>query len=172
MFNRSNRTSISDIYSRTVVLIDATGSMGDTLEAVKTTVMKMFELLLMTMSSEGIPEGAFEMMIGLYRNYNSQDLVLEHTTFSSKPEVLRSWLKDHPISGGWGREAIEVALQFVNTKLSSEFVTQVIYINLTHWIFTFVILRIAADSHYIYIYITCDNILVYVIGNPDRRCTS
>ena len=127
MCNRSNRTSVSDIYSRTVVLIDATGSMGDTLEAVKTTVMKMFELLVMTMSSEGIHEGDFEMMIGLYRNYNSLDLVLEHTTFSSKPEVLRSWLKDHPISGGWGREAIEVALQFVNTKLSSENVTQVIY---------------------------------------------
>lgn len=93
---------MSDIYSRTVVLIDATGSMGSTLQAVKDTVMNMFDLLVQTLASKGIDEGAFEMMIGLYRNYNSLDKMFEHTSFSSKPDVLRSWLKDHPIDGGWG----------------------------------------------------------------------
>ena len=56
------------------------------------------------------------MQIVLYRNYNSDfDKILEISTFDNQGEVLKNFISKSQVSGGWGNEAIEVALQYVNT---------------------------------------------------------
>lgn len=56
------------------------------------------------------------MQLVLYRNYNSDvDKILEISTFDSQGEVLKNFISKSQVSGGWGNEAIEVALQYVNT---------------------------------------------------------
>ena len=76
--------------------------MGDTLQAAKDTVMNMFDLLVKTFDSQGLEEGCFEMMIGLYRNYSSREQVFVNSPFSSKPDTLRQWLQVNGIDGGQG----------------------------------------------------------------------
>ena len=84
------------------MLIDVTGSMGGTLQAVKDTVILIFNLLVEFLESQGYPEGCFEMMIGLFRNYNSGEDVFVHSDFSAQPKVLREFLEKYNAGAGSG----------------------------------------------------------------------
>ena len=55
------------------------------------------------------------MQIVLYRNYNSEhDQILETSTFDNQGQVLKNFITKSKVAGGWGNEAVEVALQYVN----------------------------------------------------------
>ena len=62
-------------------------------------------------------QGTFEVKAMVYRNYNSPaEQILESTAFESTPVNLKSFLNNVQASGGWGPEAIEVAMQAINKE--------------------------------------------------------
>jgi hypothetical protein len=102
--------------------------MTKTLEAVKTTVMKMFSDVETTLEAEGV-SGSFELLIGIYRNYNAPPHKLfDHSSWESEPQNLEQFMRDVRPEYGMGNEAIEVGLQFVNNNTSVGNITQVILI--------------------------------------------
>lgn len=120
--NQSHTTKYSEILTRTVCLIDATGSMHRTLHAVKVKVVDMFTEVLATLQAAEVP-GRFELMVGVYRSYNSYhpslDKLFLHSSWTAEPDVIQDFLSDpkcNAMEGDMidGFEAIEVALQFVN----------------------------------------------------------
>jgi hypothetical protein len=57
--------------SRTVLLMDATGSMSSLLSADKETVCTMFERASTVLAEKELPNDAFQMQFAVYRNYSS-----------------------------------------------------------------------------------------------------
>lgn len=56
------------------------------------------------------------MKIVLYRNYNSQpEDLLVFTPFDSQGDILKKFIQNSSVSGGWQNEAVEVALQYINS---------------------------------------------------------
>jgi GTP-binding protein EngB required for normal cell division len=114
--------------SRTIVLMDATGSMSRLLEKSKITVKTMFEQAYEVLKDEGF-ESAFELQFAVYRNYSSKaEMILQYSTWESKPENLRVFMDGIKTKGGQGNEAIEIGLSHVNAELQKGKVTQVILI--------------------------------------------
>lgn len=112
------------LLSRTVVAVDATGSMSATIEACKRTIMDMFREVNGTLK-EVRYGGTFELMICFYRNYSSRAELLVHSPWESDPNNLAAFMGDVRAGGGQGNEAVEVAFQYINTLPD---VTQVILI--------------------------------------------
>lgn len=111
-----NHTKLGEVFSRTVCMIDATGSMSTTLTKTKTTVQAMFKLAYEVLSRHGI-ESCFQIQFVLFRNYSSGPLLLEASPWDSEPELLCEWLNTHAqVAGGQGNEAIEVALDHINRQ--------------------------------------------------------
>ncbi|CAF1610759.1 unnamed protein product [Rotaria magnacalcarata] len=97
--------------SRTVLLMDATGSMSSLLSAAKETVCTMFERASDILKEEMLPSDAFQMQIAIYRNYNSREnKILQASSWETKASNLRSFMNTISPEGGWGPEAIEIGL--------------------------------------------------------------
>lgn len=101
-------TTVLDVKPvRTIIAVDATGSMSHALKQVcdniKTCVTATFD----TLNEKGVKAG-FEIQIAVYRNYNSEaNKLFEYSPFSSNPADLLSFLSKVQVEGGWGNEAIE-----------------------------------------------------------------
>ena len=123
--NKASNAIRGGVHSCTVVAIDATGSMSRTLDACKHTVMTMFIEAYEVLKQQR-RNGAFELQICFYRNYSSGsgDILLA-STWESEPANLTAFVDKVRVSGGQGNEAIEVALQHVNSEAKA---TQVILI--------------------------------------------
>lgn len=130
---KMNKCSVAydgGVYSQTYCLIDGTFSMNDTFVATKATVMRMFTDVQTTLEQQGVA-GAFEMQIGIYRNYNAPaSLLFEHSAWESSPQNLQAFMEPQRVQYGMGNEAIEVALQHVNKHFSPkmDIIPQVILI--------------------------------------------
>ena len=56
-----------------------------------------------------------------YRNYNStKDMLLQASTWASDADYLEQFLQTLNVSGGYGREAIEVGLAHANEEHAKE----------------------------------------------------
>ena len=100
--------------SRTLVLMDATGSMTQLLEKSKSTVVAMFDLLHETLKEKNYDENGFQIMFAVYRNYSSPyDKLLESSEWTSQSSKLQTFLNKVNVQGGQGNEAIEVGLNLV-----------------------------------------------------------
>lgn len=111
---------------RTLVLLDATGSMGGVISLTKQTIAEMFKRVFSILEK---PEGiSFQM--GAFRNYDSpDDLILELTDWESKADNLFTFLDKVRASGGYGcREAAELGLYHGLQENAKEPVTQIIVI--------------------------------------------
>ena len=76
--------------SRTVLLMDGTGSMSACLTAAKDTVCTMFERTSIILRDQGIPENVFQMQFVIYRNYSSgPKKILQSYSWVSDPKPLR-----------------------------------------------------------------------------------
>lgn len=109
--------------AKTLVLIDGTGSMGLTLKAATVCVSTMFDLVKETLRQHGIDENFFQLMFGIYRNYNSRaDRLLQVSGWESDSKNLSVFLSDVRAEGGssWGEEAVEIALKHIVDQLSPE----------------------------------------------------
>jgi len=100
--------------SRILVLMDGTVSMGNCFRHAKNAVSTIFDRALQILKKNNISKG-FEMQFAVYRNYNcKEDKILETSAWESKPENLRSFMDTIQTSGGWGNEAVEIGLWYVN----------------------------------------------------------
>jgi len=107
--------------SRTVLLMDATGSMGSLLSSVKDTVCKMFELAAAVLKEKGFPEDNFKMQFVVYRDYDCKDTILQCSSWETKAGNLRTFMeKIGPAGGGDYEEAIEIGLKHVVQQLGHE----------------------------------------------------
>ncbi|ETO01529.1 hypothetical protein RFI_35911, partial [Reticulomyxa filosa] len=115
--------------SRTIVLMDGTGSMGHLLQKAKNAVSTMFERISTILKENGESPNSFEMQFVVYRNYNAPaDMLLQTSTWESKPENLRSFMESIQANYGWGNEAIEIGFSHVSRETTKGSVSQVILI--------------------------------------------
>jgi GTPase SAR1 family protein len=123
-----NKGSSLEKASRTLVLIDRTGSMSQMLSSTKSTVNTMHERAKQIIADQGVTR-PFEMQIALYTNYNcKEDLLLQHSSWESKPENLRAFMENVNVAGGMGNEAIEIGFAHANLENAAGFVSQIILI--------------------------------------------
>jgi hypothetical protein len=100
---------------RTLVLMDATGSMTALLNKAKNTVQEMFVRAEGIMKENGIDSTSCAMQFAVYRNYWSSSNLVVHSAWESSGASLRAFMRDiHPLDGE-GREAIEAGLQYANS---------------------------------------------------------
>ena len=117
--------------ARTVLLMDATGSMSSLLSAAKDTVCTMFERAAAVLEEKSLPSDAFQMQFVVYRDYDCKsDALLQSSPWETKPAKLRSFMATvKAIGGGDYEEAIEVGLwHAVQESEQSEGISQVILI--------------------------------------------
>ncbi len=123
--NKYNKGTESNC-SKTLCLMDATGSMGGLLSNAKDTVFDMFKLAT---DPKALGEGGLQMQFGVYRNYGcDEDSILQYSSWESKPDKLRIFMDTIHPAGGWGREAIEIGLWHANEEQTKEHISQVIII--------------------------------------------
>ena len=97
--------------SRTLPLMDATGSMSALLSATKDTICTMFERASTVLEEKGLSNDAFQMQFAVYRNYNSKEnKILEVSSWKTGATHLRDFMNRIGPEGGWKDEAIEIGL--------------------------------------------------------------
>jgi len=126
---KENKGASEMSKSRTMVAIDATFSMDQLLQKTKTTLETTFGNITSTLNDYNIPEDCFQVQLVVYRNYDrEEDKLLQFSTWETKPSALRDWLENIKAEGGWGNEAIEVALSHANKQNEKEKISQIILI--------------------------------------------
>jgi hypothetical protein len=126
--NKGNE--IKSICSRTVILMDATGSMAGLLTQAKNTVETIFERAQKILKDYKIDPNCFEMQFVCYRDYDcGVENILHASSWERRPENLRAFLETiHAHGGGDYEEAIEIGFWHVNQENLKEKVSQVILI--------------------------------------------
>ncbi|CAF5146850.1 unnamed protein product, partial [Rotaria sp. Silwood1] len=127
--NQNQGASFVSGSSRTVLLMDATGSMSSLLSAAKETVCTMFERASNILKEKHLSD-LFQMQIVIYRNYNSRENeILQASAWETKPNNLRAFMNTVGPKGGMGAEAIEIGLwHAVKESETSDSISQVILI--------------------------------------------
>ncbi|CAF3541480.1 unnamed protein product [Rotaria socialis] len=107
--------------SRTVLLMDATGSMTNLLSAAKETVCTMFERASDILTLKGLSCNVFQMQFAVYRNYSSDvNKILEVSSWETKARNLRAFMSTIGPEGGMGEEAIEIGLWHATKESETE----------------------------------------------------
>ena len=113
--------------SRTLVLMDATGSMRQLLQAAKATVGKMY--LDTNRILKGKARKKFQLQFAAYSNYNVGKIsILRASPWCSKASGLRKFMQGINTRGGLGNEAIEIGLLHANWENEANPIGQVILI--------------------------------------------
>jgi hypothetical protein len=100
--------------SRTILLMDATGSMSGLLSAAKETVCTMFERAANILNEMKLPNDAFQLQFVVYRDYDcKEEGILQSSSWETKPNNLRNFMTHiNAIGGGDYEEAIEIGLWY------------------------------------------------------------
>ncbi len=116
--------------SRTMVIMDATGSMGHLLNQAKNTVVTMFERASIILKDHRIPSDSFQLQFAVYRDYDCcADNLLQYSPWETKPNSLRKFMeKIKPIAGYDYPEAVEIGLWHANQEYQKGGLSQVILI--------------------------------------------
>ncbi len=134
---------------RTLVLLDATGSMRDSIKACKEKIQEVFDLAQKILTQEGV-EASFELQFATFRNYDQDaPYLLSCSSWEKRPDNLKSFITHVDafggdfarflyernfahlflfLSGTHEEEAIEVALQYANLEHGRNEISQVILI--------------------------------------------
>ena len=124
-----NKGAEDHVDSRTICLMDATGSMTHLLHKCKTTVDIMVHRASEILKEYGIGTNSFQIQFVVYRNYNSkEEKILQSSAWETRPDNLRAFMNTIEVEGGWSNEAIEVGLWHANKENEREPITQVILI--------------------------------------------
>jgi len=122
-------TEMISSISRTVCLMDATGSMTSLLQKCKNTVQVMYERATSILIEHQIDSDCFQMQFVVYRNYNSSvDKILQCSSWETKAENLRKFMNTIEAEGGLENEAIEIGLWHANRENEKERISQIILI--------------------------------------------
>ena len=128
--SKRNVGAVGMIESRTICLIDATGSMGNLLNQTKNTVVKMFERANTILKDYNIPSNSFQVQFAVYRDYDSRaDALLQYSSWETNPDNLKKFIEGiKPQGGGDYPEAIEIGLWHANEESRKGILSQVILI--------------------------------------------
>jgi hypothetical protein len=114
--------------SRTIVLMDATGSMSQCIGQTKRALAVVFDRAHAILDAEGLAM-EFQMQIAVYRNYNAPaEMLLQASKWESHPTPLRVFLDQIEAAYGWGNEAIEVGLSHALKQHERDEISQVVLI--------------------------------------------
>jgi len=115
--------------SRTIILMDGTGSMGHLLQKAKNNVETMFERSVEILKANGLPPDMIQMQFVVYRDYDCKEDLLQTSSWENKPENLRMFMQNvGPKGGGDYEEAIEIGLWHANEEHRTVGIAQVILI--------------------------------------------
>jgi hypothetical protein len=115
---RLNGGTILESSYKTIILMDATGSMTHLIEGVKHQIQTMFERCRQILKQNNMSTDSFEVQFACYRNYNVDDnRLLVSSPWESNPENLKAFMKQIGPDGGCGNEAIEIGFAHVNSEL-------------------------------------------------------
>ena len=96
---------------KTLILIDATNSMGALLNQTKANVQIMLDRIRSILEAKGIGACNNLMKIAVYRNYDSKiDMLYQESSWETDANNLKNFLGQVKPWGGWGKEAMEVGL--------------------------------------------------------------
>eukprot|EP00049_Salpingoeca_infusionum_P010428 m.179041 g.179041 ORF g.179041 m.179041 type:complete len:2555 (-) comp14640_c4_seq6:98-7762(-) len=113
-------------YSRTIIMLDATGSMSSLIKHAKRMLSQLFSIAQSMLSAVRSTKG-FELQFGVYRNYNvREEQILQVSQWSANPDDLQPFLDSISVRGGLGREAIELALRHAANETERDHVDQVL----------------------------------------------
>jgi len=125
----NNGPTVESITSRTIVLLDGTGSMTSLLNKAKQTVEITFERAFEILKDHHLNPECFQVQFTIYRNYDSpEDKILQCSPWETRADNLRKFMNFVHPEGGWGNEAIELGLCHANKENNKEKVSQVILI--------------------------------------------
>jgi hypothetical protein len=117
------------VLNGTMILMDATGSMSHLLNGAKAMVATMFKRTFDLLADHKLPPSSIMIKIAVYRNYNSTaDKLLETSGWENNAVYLSSFLNGIHVDGGWGNEAMEVALYDAANEAEFGRVSQVLVI--------------------------------------------
>ena len=108
--------------------MDATGSMSSLIEKTKSKIGAMFQNVNLILLEKGIDPNCVQIQFVAYRNYSSQERILQPSAWSSNPDGLRAFLNGVKPEGGQGNEAIEIGLLHCNQENEKKPISQVILI--------------------------------------------
>jgi len=101
--------------SKTLCIMDATGSMGHLIEKCKSTVGIMFERATTILIENKLSSDSYAMQFAVYRSYGEKEAeILQVSPWETKPERLREFMNSIRASGGWSEEAVEIGLWHAN----------------------------------------------------------
>jgi len=128
----SNKKQMQHV-SRTLILMDATGSMSLLINGVKQTVTHVINNLNFVMAASSIAKDNLLIQLAIYRNYwESSDNLFKYSAWSNNANDLKAFIDTIEATGGsWedGCEAIEVGLcHALNEAEKKDGLTQVILI--------------------------------------------
>ena len=116
--------------SRTIVLMDATGSMGGLMQKAKNRVYDMFTRIEKILIDKYFDPKVFEMQFAVYRNYDQPaNKLLCTSPWTCKSDELNQFMQTIAAGGGWGvQEAVEIGLAHALREHRKNKITQVILI--------------------------------------------
>ena len=116
--NRSTLVEVEARSSRTMVLMDATGSMSGLLVKTKQQVLEMFQRAVSILTEEKLV-ASFEVQFVVYRDYDCTfDRLLQCSEWENNPESLATFMARCPAEGGGSaEEAVEVGLWHANQQM-------------------------------------------------------
>ena len=124
-----NKGAELKVSSRTICLMDATGSMSSLLHKAKTKVNEMVQRASEILTANSYNSNSFQIQFVVYRNYSCRkDKLLQASPWETKADNLRIFMDTIQPEGGMGNEAIEIGFQHANKEHEKEPVTQVILI--------------------------------------------
>ena len=117
--------------SKTVCVMDATGSMNRLLQKCKANVNKMFERITQILKESNLETNCFQLQFVVYRNYDQKENgIMQCSQWETSSDNLRKFMETIDASGGHSPgEAIEMGLWQANQEKD---VSQVILIGDCH----------------------------------------
>ena len=93
--NKYDDGKAPDRLVKALVLIDATGSMGDLLVNAKNSVTTYFQTVKDNLAKNGYETSIFKLQMAFYRNYKSGMKILENSPWTGPEEIekLENFLK-------------------------------------------------------------------------------
>ncbi|KAL4496497.1 hypothetical protein ABPG72_014727 [Tetrahymena utriculariae] len=114
--------------SKTLIALDATGSMSGLITQAKNTIQTTFEQARDILQEKGYDPQCFLVMISFFRSYSSKwDGIFQTTAWENNADKLRSFLQTVEATGGTDPgEAVEVGLWWANKQNDESPINQVI----------------------------------------------
>jgi hypothetical protein len=115
--NKVDSNSSNKKVSRIIFMMDGTGSMGKLVYTTSKTIGNVVAEAKQTLKEKKVNDDKFEVQFVVYRNYNSPiNEILQFSPWESSASNLQKFIDTVKPAGGWGEEALEVALHHANLE--------------------------------------------------------